>query len=354
MPSVAPNRLGEGMDVLELREAGESDQFYFTLEEGELEFGPDDPSIEEAALSSRDTDDPKFDSELFKKALLAGQFSANGDWVDGWSDGEEFLRKRYGLLSSSDQQAHGKGDTFPMRLGLPKGPIDLSAADLFDSFTNLGPLPRECDLSPDCALIGDEFQFPHRSPNSILNVCHPDKEGYIVTISDGAAPSWKLLIKDPLTVIQIEREGWHLQRDGLVLSLVRKGLPFEILYPACQRGTAFYPHPGPVIHPDGKSPTIMDYLAYRLDVADFFKLYPHAHAAALCAGGILWRVAVDALPLPDEHKIIRAFHPNACHKRMVNNQNYWTPVLTVPEQEVIIGMYKWAGKLSQKKKATDK
>ena len=261
-----------------------------------MEFSPDDPSMEEAALNSQDTGGPKFHSELLKKAHLTGQFSANSDWVDSWSDGEEFLRKRYGLLGSSSKQAHGKGENFPMRLGLSKGPADLSTVDPSESFANSGPLPRECDLSPDCALIGDEFQFPHRSPNSILNICRSDKEEYIVTINDGAAPSWKLLIKDPLTVIQIERERWHLQRDGLVLSMVRKGLPFEILYPACKRGTAFYPHPGPVVHPDGKSPTVMDYRTYRLDLANFFKLYPHAHAAALCAGGILWRVAVDTLP----------------------------------------------------------
>jgi hypothetical protein len=96
----------------------------------------------------------------------------------------------------------------------------------------------------------------------------------------------------------------------------------------------------------------MDYLAHRLDVAQFFTLYPHAHAAALCAGGILWRIAVDALPLPAEHDLARSFHPDACEMQIVDGKSYWFPKLTEQEENEIVGMYKWARKSIKKSLGT--
>lgn len=349
MPSTVPELPSIGMDVLESREVEELDQLYLTLEEAGLMDDPNEPSPEETALTLWETDDPQFDNGVLVQTIVASQSSTDSDWVNHWSDSEDFIQKRHGLLAPSDQQDDGQDATFPMRLGLPNGPVDLVMVALFESLTNSRPLPRECDLSPECDLVDGEFQFPHRSPDSVLHISRFE-ESYLVTVGDHP---WKLLINDPLTLIQIEREGWHLQYDGLISNLVRKGLPFEILFPSCQNGTAFYTHPGPVVHPNGKFPTRMDYLSHRLDVADFFKSYPHAHAAALCAGGILWRIAVDILPLPDEHKIARAFHPTACIKRTVDNRRYWTPVLTEEEQDEIVGVYKWAGKPNQETKPVD-
>ena len=301
----------------------------------------DDLAPEDEALFLKDSHDPVFDCNSLLRSLLDSQFSVDGDLVEGWSYAGDFLHKRYGLRDCFGSEEHTRSASFPIALGLCKGDIDPSAAFLFDSIMSSTDLPSECDLSPGYDHV--DGGFPSRSPRSVLGI-RPLENGYLVAINDGIARTWKLFINDPLTLIQIEREKWDLQGDRLVSNLVRKGIPFEVLYPSCQTGTVFYPHPGSVVHPEGKSPTRTDYLAYCLDVADFFKLYPHAHAAALCAGGILWRIAADALPLPAEHEIVRPFHPQVCVERMVDGQRYWKPMLTVKEEEVIVGVYKWAGK----------
>jgi len=213
---------------------------------------------------------------------------------------------------------------------------------LFSSAVESTPLPHECDLSRDYESV--DGGFPHRPPSNILRV-DPHEKGYLVTISDKPARPWKLLIEDPLTLIQIEREGWDLQAGTLILNLVRNGLPFLVLYPSCQRRGTFHKTRGPVVRPEGKHPTRADYLAFLLDVADFFKSHAHARTAALCAGGILWRIAVDVLPLPTEGEVVCPFHPQACTEYTVNGQRYWSPKLTLEEEEeVIVGVNKWAGK----------
>jgi len=170
--------------------------------------------------------------------------------------------------------------------------------------------------------------------------------GYMVAIQDGQPRPWRLLISDPLTVVQIEREVWCLGGGGLVTNLLKKGIPFEVLHTECHEATTFLPSPGPVLHPTEKEPHLADYFAYRHDLVDFFRTYPHAHAAALCAGGILWRTAVDVLPLPCEDAVIGPFHRAASISRKIDGDMYWTPRLTGKEERVVVGVYRWAeGKL---------
>ena len=339
--STDPEPPSDGMDVLELREAEGMDPLCLTLEEAGLADDPDGPP-EETGINQQYVPPPVFNSRLLEQSILHNQFTTSRILVDGWLNEADFLTMRYGLTDLSGHDAHGADQNFPAILGLLKGPSDLSIVDLYEAVINSNPLPRECDLSPE--FVGTVGKFPDRSPNSVVQV-RPFDDGFLLTVK---TRPWRILIEDPLTLLQIEREGWHLHGDSLISNLVRKGVPFQMLYPSCQRGTVFYPHSGPVVHPDGKFPTPLDYFVYRLDMADFFKTYPHAHAAALCAGGILWRIAVDVLPLPNDYDIARPFHPIACTERIVDGRHYWTPTLTENEQQQIVGVYKWAGKPNNK------
>ena len=147
-------------------------------------------------------------------------------------------------------------------------------------------------------------EFPEKPSTTVIRVEWVGRE-YLLTINNNP---WKLLVNNPLVLLQIEKERWYFQGDGLVSNLVRRGLPFKILYPSCQVDTLFYFHNGSVMHPEGRNPTHADYLTYRLDVAQFFRHYPHAHVAALCSGSILWRIAIDVLPIPAESHLIRSFN----------------------------------------------
>ena len=266
-------------------------------------------------------------------------------FVETWPNDDDFLWKWWGLRVSG-VEAHGQEKYFHARVGLCSPCVDVSMVELFSAVIEKSPpaTNNDCDISPGYELVAGEFPLrPLRSPNSVLKVIPFETQSYLLTIMEGFTRPWKLLIEDPLVLLRIKREGWHLKSDSLVCNLVQKGLRFKVLYPACQDGTALHSNPGPVVHPAGRSPTHADYFTYRLEVAEFFKSNPHTHVAALCAGGILWRITVDVLPIPTEQELVRPFHPLRCDLKMIDGQRYWSPKLTEEEVETIIGVYKWPG-----------
>ena len=279
--------------------------------------------------------------DTISAVLGVNQFSADSSLAEIWMGEAEFLQKRWGLeLSEEVEQGE---DRYSMRVGINKHQADLSVKQLFEAFVGNSStsLPKEFDLSPNHEPLDNKF--PHQSPASILNF-RRHGEGYLV---DVASSRWKLFIDDPVTLLQIEREEWHLPGRSLISNLVQKGIPFRVLYPLCQDGAVFYPHTGPPTHPPGASPSHINYLWYRLEVADFLKLYPHAHIAALSGGGIPWRIAVDALPIPQERDLVRPFHPDCCDQMSVDGKQFYWPRLEEEDIEMIIGMYKWSSKSSE-------
>jgi hypothetical protein len=332
-------------------EWNESDVFDFE-ENAHRETSPTSDEFDEwDELLHSETDGPGTEIQIPPAApldtitavLSVNQFFADPSLAEIWMGEAEFLQKRWGLeLSEEVEQGE---DYYSMKVGINKHQADLSVKQLFEALVggSSTPLPREFDLSPDYASSDNEF--PHQSPASVLKFRRYEGS-YLV---DVASSRWKLLINDPVTLLQIEREGWHLPDGGLVSNLVRKGIPFRVLYPLCQDGAVFHPHTGSPIHPPGSSPSHINYLWYRLEVADFLKLYPHAHIAALSAGGILWRIAVDVSPMPQERDVVRPFHPDCCDQVLVDGNTFYSPCLKEVDIEMIIGMYKWSSKSSENK-----
>jgi len=284
-------------------------------------------------------DDIFFSNDAVVKFLGTRDFKVSERDVASWRDALDFLTKRYGLTEFSDTEDMGKKKAWRKKLGLTTGQPDKSTVELYDAVRKGQWPPMICDLSADMVSIPDAF--PSRIPGNVLVVNHA-AEGYIVAIQDGKARPWKLLISDPLSVLQIERELWCSDGDGLVTNLVKKGIPFQVLHTWHRSGTPFFDSPGPVLHPTGVEPRLADYFAYRHDLVGFLQTYPHAHAAALCAGGIIWRTAVDVLPLPLENAIVGPFHRAACISRVINGDTYWTPRLTEKEEQLLVGVYRWA------------
>jgi len=267
---------------------------------------------------------PASDSGFYLKEL---RHRTASDLVGIWKDFCLFLRERYGLsdFTPGDRDLSKFWSTvLGVKLDIPNA----SMIDLYESVVYNNAWPSHISL-------------PTRSVTSYLDVT-VITEGYLLSVNDGRTHGWKLLVEDPLTILQIRREFWDMDPDSLILNLVKRGLPFQVLHTHVLHAASFYQHPGPAIHPPGRSPTHKDYLAYRHELVGFFVRYPHAYAAALCAGGILWRIAVDIFPLPTEQDIVSAFHPDACLFRTVGGQIYGTPRLTSFEEQVIVGVYKWA------------
>ena len=92
---------------------------------------------------------------------------------------------------------------------------------------------------------------------------------FIITIGGKEPRPWKLLISDTLTILQLETELWCSDGNGLVINLVKKGIPFEVLYPVLHERRPFPAHPGPELHPTGKEPYLPDYFTYHHNLVDF-------------------------------------------------------------------------------------
>ena len=295
--------------------------------------------MEEGEIAVRENAAPcQFYNEALLQSLQNSQFSPEPSLTYQWLNGEDFLSKRWGLCLAGVQD-YNANERVCMRLGLPSGPVDIAITNLFEHIVAMGSLAPTTDWDLDSArptVFGSSTDNPYGSL-SIQSI----GEEYLLTI---VGRPWKVLIKDALTMLQIKREEWHVNSEHLVSNLIQNGLPFQLLYPACQTDIPFHSNPGPVIHPEGKCPTRDDYLVYRLDVARFLMHNPHAHVAALCTGGILWRIAVDVLPIPTERRLAGPFHPDACYSVFLFGQQYWSPALSLEDEETIVGVYKWPGK----------
>jgi len=302
--------------------------------------GFDDPEGDGGAHLDYVSQAPFFCNDAVVRFLEVQSFEVSERDAASWRDALDFLAKRYGLTEISGKEDAGKKRFWSKKLGLKTPHPDESAVRLYDVVVHQHQWPPTvCDLSPDTTPTPGVFPSP--TSGNVLAVNHT-ANGYIVAIQDGKTRPWKLLVSDPLTILQIEREGWCLDGGSIVTNLVKKGIPFEVLHTGYHEATASLGSPGPVLHPTEREPRLADYLAYRQDLVDFLRTYPHAHAAALCAGGILWRTAVDALPLPSEDGIVGPFHRTACVSRVIDGDTYWTPRLTGKEEQVLVGVYRWA------------
>ena len=261
-----------------------------------------------------------------------------------WEDDKGFLAKRYGLVEVSDVLSEKKR-LWNKKIGLKPAEPFQAIVQFYESVVNKRSWPPSCDLSPEATSAHNTFPSPN--PANVLALTKTEF-GYVVAIQDGVARPWKLLISDPLTILQIEREAWCLDGRNLILNLVLNGLPFEVLLNNCVQDRHLRKHHGPVTHPDGNNPHLTDYYAYRHDLGHFLSKYPHARAAALCAGGILWRLAMDAHEFKSEADIVGAFHASVCVSRVIGGERYWTPRLSVEEENILVGVHRWAvGKSSE-------
>ena len=285
---------------------------------------------------------PSFHNDSFISAVGDWDYYAPGSLTMVWEDDGQFLAGRYGLVPSDD--ISGQKRMWNKKIGLKPGDPREDVVQLYTDVVVHRRWSSICDLSPETTRTPGIF--PSRNPANVLAL-KKTSFGYVVAIEDGVPRPWKLLISDPLTVVQIEREDLCSNPGRLIFELVLKGVPFEVLLNSCIQGP-FYPFPTPVPHPDGRDPRLADYYAYRHDIADFLSEHPHAKAVALSAGGILWRLALDVHNFTSEADVIGPFNASCCISRTIDGETYWTPRLSDEEQNLLVGVYRWAvGKWNQ-------
>ena len=141
-----------------------------------------------------------------------------------------------------------------------------------------------------------------RQPELYLE--NPDQLYYFVHATDTNHSHAILGVLSALTYRQIFRERWGPSLQDITSRLVARGIPFSIFWPS----TPLYHYiPSPPPLSDTRRPpthvyTLLDYNAYVRTRIRLFSRRPFLNAA-LCEGGILWRLAIEtlrpALDLPD-------------------------------------------------------
>lgn len=153
---------------------------------------------------------------------------------------------------------------------------------------------------------------------------------------------WLLLVDSAATAVQCLRQCWGPSRHDVARRLLEMGIPFRTL-----RALHHLPLPrqpsGPYIGLGWRSqaykPDLVDYASYTSARNALLRL-PHARAALL-KGGILWRLAMEALEANDALQgPSDIVYSHGCSITSSTGTRLWDDDLTQDESELICGVYK--------------
>jgi hypothetical protein len=108
---------------------------------------------------------------------------------------------------------------------------------------------------------------------------------------------WAIVVPSAATALMCIRKRWGPHSIDIARSLVKRGIPFQTLLPLPDQWEHSIPRIRPYVglgwRQSGYNADAFEYAAYE-DRRDAFLRQPHGRAALL-VGGIVWRLALDAL-----------------------------------------------------------
>jgi hypothetical protein len=152
---------------------------------------------------------------------------------------------------------------------------------------------------------------------------------------------WVLLVGSAAAAVQCLRQSWGPSRREVARFLVERGIPFHTRL-ALEFPTHLY-KPSPYIglgwRAQNYRPDAADYAAYEM-ARNAFLRFSHARAALL-RGGILWRLAMEAL---EPNDAVQGPSDHIIDHGLVilssNGVQYWDDNLSEDECDLICGVYK--------------
>jgi hypothetical protein len=267
-------------------------------------------------------------------------------------------RKLQSILLSADLRADERS-ALPMTLF-----IDLMSRRSF-AMTEAPSLRRLWDLSRCCGnpLIMDESPPFCR----VWRMDGQNRDLFVVSGLDSSPVKWDMLLEHPLTVLECRR-WFHLgtpKRD-IILHFIRTGTPFIRVIDVTKFNSDSFSAPR-ILPPDllpgwrqplfiaddernslgcrwpGYKPNHADYVSYWAKLVAFLQ-GPRGHLAAVM-GGIIWRLAVQALGLEDVCRMVisgTAYRSPAsvCYRSGRVHHHYdELETLSSPELDFITGTY---------------
>lgn len=163
----------------------------------------------------------------------------------------------------------------------------------------------------------------------------------VVAFSDPTAvrEPWILSVRSALTVLHVMREDFGADVATIVKTMVRHGIPFELLVPKFPTSP---PHLAPTtlhtlssIRREPFKMTYLDYLDYTT-ARDTFLRGPRGHLA-LRFGGLVWRLALDVVDTSKLYDELEEY--DFKYDRDDGCGWFGGERLTVQEIEIIVGSY---------------
>jgi hypothetical protein len=222
-----------------------------------------------------------------------------------WDPLERVLYTRYGLLDADDSSPPSLSDSDLLSMGRIIGQSIINDAVALPSKWH----------APLHALIGhlasDSCSAPHRDldhPDRIAQLIqssnvrlrlldHQSGKRFLVEGKASETHLYHIVLSNAATAIQCVRGSWGPRDEDIAWNLARQGIPFSTVMPlpASCLGRAFKERPSVGLgwRKYGYTPGPSDYRAYEAK-RDALLRRPHA-CAALKAGGIIWRLAAEAI-----------------------------------------------------------
>ena len=239
--------------------------------------------------------------ESLDRWMLEPQIQAQAPGEDTTDLG--FLYRRYGFLSIEpttmpDHILQLKKQAARRITGLKADGTDdgLQYTNHFITSILQGQLPDgHCDLTPTSP---DNERFSSSSwgvIDRVSRVIVPDLGGALFACTPRDNRN-KILIHDPLTVIEMARQKVQTYRTSIVDYLLRNGSQFTILSEVIEdpdlRNIHIITFP---VRPGDWVADVGDYRIYMSRLKTFLTQRPHVATAALARGGIAWRLTREVL-----------------------------------------------------------
>ncbi|KAH8096995.1 hypothetical protein BXZ70DRAFT_908245 [Cristinia sonorae] len=164
----------------------------------------------------------------------------------------------------------------------------------------------------------------------------------------GSQFPWILAIHDPATALHVFRRWRNLPTETIVTNISARGMSFSLHLlrtPPCSQPPSAVTRAS-ISHPileQGISPGPNEYRSYMAKVKDLFLAHPSLLQAALQLGGLIWRIACDAMgegdiPCicgPGEHSLVVGVD----RQTWDDGTEVWQDILTHNEILFILGHY---------------
>ncbi|KAJ7668571.1 hypothetical protein DFH06DRAFT_982765 [Mycena polygramma] len=242
---------------------------------------------------------------------------------------------RYQEALRADFLARAVGDEKWPDLRLPKYSLLSVLLAYLLKAKSIQDVPRELlDLRQEGAEIMGHWAVDVRQ--ELLN----NQLFYVISLPD---TNVHILLQSAATVLQIVRMGWGASSgiNEIVAELLARGVQFRLCFQAPLYREPLYQlrQTGLGFRPVGYRPTLVDYVAYQQRLQAF--LHSPRGRAALCAGGIIGRLA--RARVPDDLVLLgpsdEAFQTGVRLWDRRKQTAYWDDALSADDIDLICGVY---------------